>query len=284
MGWQRDEEVHDLSLVLLPSGKALYVGGRAPDGTFAAAAEVYDPATGVWEQTGPLVVPRCCTTAILLPSGTVLVVGGVAEWDSVAPDHAWATASAELYDPATNAWEETDPVGREVLWNTLALLPTGEVLLTNGIGCTNPDDPRCGFNAEVAIYQPAARRWRRAHPMLKPHTYPAAVRLPSGRLLLAGGNWADGENPYKVFQSEVYDLRRDAWTPTPAMRHYREGVTTGVLLPSGDVLVSGGQRSDFLSTDRLDSISSAEISPAAPRGPLPGRSPSWTSPTTRRRW
>lgn len=106
--------------------------------------------------------------------------------------------------------------------------------------------------------------------MLKPRSFPAAVPLPSGRVLLAGGNWGGWTSSYKAFESEVYDLRRDAWTLTPAMRHYREGATTGALLPSGDVLVAGGQASDFLSIDHLDSISSAEI---FDEGPLPEASP-----------
>jgi len=257
----------DLSLVLLPDGRALFVGGMEPDGSgFAATAETYDPADGTWTQTGPMGTRRDVAAAILLPSsGRVLVVGGIVEADT---DGTWfpATASAELYDPGANAWEETGSLDRSVVWHGLALLPTGEVLLTNGVTDTRISQ---GFTAKANRYQPATGRWVSAHPMNSVHTYPSAVRLPSGRVLLAGGNLYPGPLPAYV-PSDVYDPWRDAWVPTPPMRHYTFGSAAAVLLASGQVLFAGGETTDFLIWDHWDTVSAAQV---FDEGPLPEVAP-----------
>ncbi|HSB18708.1 MAG TPA: kelch repeat-containing protein, partial [Anaeromyxobacteraceae bacterium] len=108
MAWRRERDgASPPNIVLLPTGKVLFANGMTMDrSAVASAAEVYDPARGAWEPTGPMVVPRLASTAILLPSGKVLVVGGgtvVPPPNPVIP----ATARSELYDPETNAWTET---------------------------------------------------------------------------------------------------------------------------------------------------------------------------------
>ncbi|HSB19857.1 MAG TPA: hypothetical protein VLD85_07620, partial [Anaeromyxobacteraceae bacterium] len=229
---------------------------------------VYDPATGEWEPTGPMVVPRLDSTAILLASGKVLVVGGlttVPQPNPVIP----ATTRSELYDPEANAWTETKgSLRRPVIWNTLALLPTGEVLLTNGLPQVyNGIDPTCRFNAEADIYDPITEEWRPAHPMLNAHSYPSAVRLPSGRVLLAGGGLHPGcFTSLSMFPSEVYDPWHDAWAPTPPLRHFEFGAAAAVLLQSGQVLFTGGETTDFMPWTHWDTLSAAQI---FDEGPLP---------------
>jgi len=46
-------------------------------------AEIYNPATGTWTQTGSLGLPRRDHTATLLPNGTVLVAGGQVYFNSL---------------------------------------------------------------------------------------------------------------------------------------------------------------------------------------------------------
>src|SRR5262249_56355469 len=85
---------------LLPDGRVLVVGGEYRS-TPLASAELYDPATGTWSNTGSLSTARDSHTATLLTNGMVLVAGGRET------DPGPALATAELYDPATGSWSPT---------------------------------------------------------------------------------------------------------------------------------------------------------------------------------
>ena len=64
---------------LLPNGKVLVAGGYYTHGFRSdplRSAELYDPASGTWTDTGSLVIARSGHTATLLPNGKVLVASG----------------------------------------------------------------------------------------------------------------------------------------------------------------------------------------------------------------
>jgi len=101
-------------------------------------AEIYDPSTNSWSSVESMVQPRMKHPAILLPNGTVLVVGGeVANLteglyhDQCATYHPcpFLLASVELYDPSSGTWhsnEPAPPVGPEELEH-IPLEPTLDV-------------------------------------------------------------------------------------------------------------------------------------------------------------
>jgi hypothetical protein len=62
---------------LLPNGKVLVAGGQGPDSNDTARAELYEPASCTWTETGSLANAREDHTATLLPNGKVLVAGGL---------------------------------------------------------------------------------------------------------------------------------------------------------------------------------------------------------------
>src|ERR1035438_1325598 len=69
---------------LLPNDKVLIVGGLARVANAVmpislSSTELYDPSSNSWSPSGALAIARESHTATLLPSGKVLVVGGVAE-------------------------------------------------------------------------------------------------------------------------------------------------------------------------------------------------------------
>src|SRR5208283_4773801 len=88
---------------LLPNGKELIAGGyihtefRTVNNRYLSSAELLDPATGKWTETGEMNAARYGHTAILLHNGKVLVVGGSTSNES-------DSTSAELYDPTTGKW------------------------------------------------------------------------------------------------------------------------------------------------------------------------------------
>ena len=86
-------------------------------------AEVYSPAIGNWSAVAAPPTARRYPTAVLLPSGQVLVAGGA---DS------GALASAETYSPVTNTWAAAPAMGSARWAGTLSLLQNGMVLAAGG--------------------------------------------------------------------------------------------------------------------------------------------------------
>jgi hypothetical protein len=90
---------------LLPTGPVLITGGES-EATFGggsifsgteASAELYDPATGRFAQTGDMSARRAGHTATLLKDGTVLITGGYS-YAGIGAEFC-CFASAELYIP-----------------------------------------------------------------------------------------------------------------------------------------------------------------------------------------
>lgn len=88
-------------------------------------------AQGLWTPTGSMSTPRSGHAAALLPSGKVLVAGGLGPGDVV-------SGTAEVYDPATGTWSRTGSMsiphgGFFPRSHTLTLLATGKVLVVGGL-------------------------------------------------------------------------------------------------------------------------------------------------------
>ena len=118
---------------LLQEGKVLIAGGSdCEDALFFKAftsGEVYDPVTGTWSSTGNLNTSRAIHTATPLPSGKVLVAGGLTfdfDFDGTRLD------SAELFDPATGTWSSAGDLNRGRFGHTATLLLDGRVLVAGG--------------------------------------------------------------------------------------------------------------------------------------------------------
>lgn len=114
---------------LLQNGKVLAAGGQIHDGLRTNSAELYNPATGLWSNTGSLAEARNQHTATLLPDGRVLVTGGIGSDPAGAP-----LASSELYDPTTGTWSNTGFLQTARSTHTASLLPNGQVLVVGGYG------------------------------------------------------------------------------------------------------------------------------------------------------
>jgi N-acetylneuraminic acid mutarotase len=188
-------------------------------------------------------------TATLLPSGKVLVAGGL---DGSFPSS--SLASAELYDPTSNAWLPAAPMIGARARQTATLLPDGRVLVVGGLsvalrqGGLWPSQP-----TGAEIYDPKANRWSATAPMALYRLDQTATLLSDGRVLVAGGQ--DGLISFDSV--EIYNAREDRWSEAAPMVTGRFG-HAATLLANGDVLVVGGTYSTVVPSASSAQLSSAE--------------------------
>ncbi len=174
--------------------------------------------------TGSLATARGFHTATLLPSGKVLVAGGVDS--SSAP-----LASAELYDPATGTWAATGSLATARYFHTATLLSNGKVLVAGGAGGNN--------NTAIAeLYDPTTGTWASTGTLATARSQHTATLLPNGKVLVVGG-WSPGGY---LASAQLYDPATGIWSPTGSLATARDW-HTATLLANGKVLVAGGETS-----------------------------------------
>ena len=196
-------------------------------------------AEGSWEPTGSLNVPRQQATVTQLDNGRTLVAGG--------RDFALTAsiASAELYNPLTEAFTLTGSMTNARWSHTATLLLSGKVLVAGGF-----TDPTTGANAQpvldtAEIYDPATGVWTPTGPMSTRRALHVAELLPDGRVLVAGGRTCNGPPPlacnstFTTNTAEIFNPSTGTWTPTASMNSNRT-TTSAVRLTDGRVLVPAG--------------------------------------------
>jgi hypothetical protein len=209
---------------LRADGRVLIVGGVSS--TVVSSAETYDPATGTFTSTGSLAVARFNHAAALLADGKVLVAGGD---DANLQD----IFSAELYDPALGTFSVTGAmtVSRAVF--TLSPLTNGKVLAAGGF---QEQSPECAGNcpptplSNADLYDPSAGIFTQASNMMAAHGGHTATALPSGKILITGGD---------TFAVELFDPTSGTFSLTGSLEVARTG-HTATPLNDGRVLVAGG--------------------------------------------
>lgn len=166
------------ALQLLPAACAVLAVGS--DQSYAdASAALYSTVSGNWTLTGPLLTGRTEFNLEALPDGTALMAGGVPpSLDGNAP----ALASAELFDPATNAWNATGSLTQPRSNGESALLPGGRVLVAGGQVAPAPS-----AMASAEVYSAGSKSWAPVGAMATPRVYHQMLALPNGDALVMGG-------------------------------------------------------------------------------------------------
>jgi WD40 repeat protein len=164
-------------------------------------------------------------TATLLPSGRILVAGGVGATGSL--------ANAELYD--LSFWTPAGSLATARDTHTATLLPSGKVLAAGG------DDGSAAL-ASAELYDEATGTWTSTGSLAMARGRHTATPLRSGKVLVAGGQ----QRILSLGTAELYDEVTGTWTMTGSLAAPRWG-HTATLLASGKVLVVGGRDSTGVS-------------------------------------
>ncbi len=210
---------------LLSNGKILVAGGNTNNSTShstLSTAELYDPSTATWAETGAMNHYRSEHAATLLSNGNCLVSGGTSG-NSILP-------TAELYDLATGTWIEIGEMNIPRTQHTATLLSDGKVLIAGGRGASNT------VLSGGEIYNPVTTTWTTTGVMNTQGGDLVATLLPTGKVFVCGGS-----------KAELYDPKTGVWSVAGALSTNRQQ-HTATLLASGKILIAGGS-----------SIASAEL-------------------------
>ena len=274
----------------LPDGRLLVVGGMRREnldgdanlpGGFGRpelwglkSSRFYDPRTQTWADAAPMNYQRWYPSLVSLPSGKMLVAGGVdgAMWY-------WTRGprfinQTETFDPASGRWTENGRSGEAVLpyYARLHLLPTGEVFYDASGQMWGPGgstDDMLGWSIQKS-YDPEANEWTE-HGLApfgaRNGSFSAMLPLKPpydrARILIAGGTLGATSPPSNVALdlTELVEVGDGSVERTvgPSLTIPRWH-SSPVVLPSGEVIaVNGGDRDDTLAPGTTSAVRQAEM-------------------------
>lgn len=207
--------VGSVTLSFILAASALRTGSSAVSTSSASTAGTLNPAA-------PMLSPRSGHSATLLPSGKVLIAGGMRRNQDF-------YKSAELYDPATGRFQVTGEMSLSRVGHIAVLLSSGKVLIAGGwVGMGGTDS--------AELYDPATGKFTVIAKMTTSRGRPSATLLTNGDVLIAGGERRDNES---LASAEIFHSSTLSFQPTGSM-HAARISHTATLLKDGRVLIAGG--------------------------------------------
>lgn len=169
------------------AGDVLIAGGIGRGGAILASAELYDPRTATFSDTGSMAVAREYHAATWLGylkdsgsmAGEILITGGNTPSGVV--------ASAEVYDPSAGTFSPIASMTTARAAQNAVLMDDGRVLIAGGFGSSE------NFLNSAEIFDPATGGFAPTAAMTSTHVGAAGILLIDGRVLIAGGRSPDAD-------------------------------------------------------------------------------------------
>jgi hypothetical protein len=210
----------------LADGRILVIGGHDPANGLLGSRDtnIFDPVTLTWTPAASMADARWYPTATTLPDGRVLALsGGTTCLTCIAE-------VPEVYNPLTNTWSRLTGARLSVPYYPFSyVLPDGRVLDAGA-----NEQPVATRTLDIAT-----QTWTTIDPVVVDgHT--SAMYRP-GRIIKSGTATDSGGSGPVAATAYVIDMNQPApaWRQVASMAHPR-AFHNMVLLPTGDVLVTGG--------------------------------------------
>jgi hypothetical protein len=248
-----------LAAVPMSDGRFLLAGGAdriQPDSCGAgcdlmhatASVDIFDPGTGTIYPTTRMHTPRALATATMLSDGTVLVIGGASRFTTsqanglpLSISESDLVDSFEIYLPDKKLWI-VKPLPEPLIFHSATLLDDGRVLVAGGGTGFGPDQA----SEKAYLFDPAGESVgdfvNVQSNLSTPRFGHAAVRAPSGKVLLIGGAVYPTASTVEEFDPGTGIFTAKNFTGSPANLFFHDAVI--IPLRPDEILVAGGSSFD----------------------------------------
>src|SRR5262249_20281441 len=197
---------------------------------FLATAEIFNPSAATFAPTGSMSNPRRQHTASLLANGKVLIVGGF--------DGSTVLSASDIYDPGSGTFSATVSMANSRIDHTASVLASGKVLIAGGTPTIENGTLNTGVGV-AELYDPASGTFSNTGTMITPRFGHTATVLPSGQVVIAGGDTQMTSSANSPTASiEIYDPSTGAFTSGGTLITARFYHTAALI--AGKILFSGG--------------------------------------------
>ena len=202
---------------------AIIAAALAACGSHSGGAAPAD--TAAVDEALPMRVARAAHSAVALPDGRVLLIGGcVRDSCEAGPD----SSTVDVFDSRSGRFAPGGALLQPRVSTTTAPLPGNKVLIAGGwVGSS--------VTASTEMFDPQTRRSRAGPALSAAKADMAVATLADGRILLVGGY--DGQRA--VGSVELFDPTDNSLRRLGTLAIARAGAGAA-LLPDGRVLVAGG--------------------------------------------
>jgi N-acetylneuraminic acid mutarotase len=185
----------------------------------------FDPVADSWKALAPMPGKRCSARAEEV-NGKIYVIGGISPMEKGKPGTR-VVGTNEVYDPATNKWEERSPMPT-TRNHAFSGVVNGKIYIiggrqgAGGNGAASPTDV-------VEEYDPALDLWgpvKAAMPTMRSGGDSATY---NGKIYAAGGEVSTRELAAAFRALEAYDPATNTWTILPSMPSARHGAAAAFL-------------------------------------------------------